>query len=83
MKAETKRCMEDVLVAIEDLLAMRRAELRTIEAECDRRSAASFGQSEPWAFKTETVGRFQREQIDPLAELISRANRLLDAEPVE
>jgi hypothetical protein len=83
MKAETKRAMEDVLVAIEELLSIRRAELRDMEGECDRLSAASRGQTEPWAFRMETTSRFKRDRIDPLADLITKANRLLDAEPEE
>ncbi len=72
---------EEVLLALEDLMAVRRAAEKEAEADCDRLSAESIRRrdAEPWCFKMETMQRFRDANIEPLRKIIREANAAFDA----
>lgn len=69
-----------VLLALDQLMTIRRTGLKELEATCDDLEEKSKGSGECWSFTSETLARYNREFIEPLAETIRDANLIFDSE---
>lgn len=73
------KIQHSVLMALEELMAIRQRELKELEVACDKKIEESRDQQEPWTYKSELVYRFKSQSIEPLLILIRDANLIFDS----